>query len=610
MENVAFSEATAIDQASHGKKRCRSDMNSQGTYRDYTLKGTARHSELSWLKEALRAERETLCKLRLELEEERGASMTAADEAMAMINRLQEEKSAVLVESRRYKLAAEERESHNQEAIDILKEALLTKEDDLLALQELLGAYREALMTLGTEQGDHLDNTGYKENLLLLEGPNATTSWIQSGNHATYNENEARAGIQTTSDLHEESECQAYPLYNSAYKYYEQRGYEDCIEGDIFAGTISGKQGDAGFKDMFCERWTPQTTIGFGEELENSKHPQEQTLDEMSDSIFARVQRLEERFEHLKQKQALEYQWVNDAFQSNTVNSDELTLKKRAETDWETSLMSSSKRCVNDVELERLALEGQVYTVNRELDVSKYQNFRIDGRNSAQEPCCSVHHGKASLGCEGVQNNLNAQRAHYKQSAPFSDMVYDDNEAVHDVYEVQSEVKKSPEDSPKDQCLGDNTKQLMPKAGSMNGFIQGDMQRRDRRLMESGLAAPRDHMEAESCTSLLSKLSVNESAAKFKDVHLIVADEDVRQLKSRLEALEDERFYLRQAIDSLKKENKELKVLQELAQQLRELNTDARNEDTREEGKSPFFSFFKGVLSFTGFKRLSMEGAR
>ena len=49
------------------------------------------------LKEALQIERESIRRLQEELDEERNAAASAADEAMAMIARLQEEKAAVLM---------------------------------------------------------------------------------------------------------------------------------------------------------------------------------------------------------------------------------------------------------------------------------------------------------------------------------------------------------------------------------------------------------------------------------------------------------------------------------------------------------------------------------
>ncbi|KAK9671618.1 hypothetical protein RND81_12G042600 [Saponaria officinalis] len=58
---------------------------------------------------------------RCELEQERIAAATAADEAMAMISRLQEEKVLIEMESREYQRILEEKSTYDAEEMDILK---------------------------------------------------------------------------------------------------------------------------------------------------------------------------------------------------------------------------------------------------------------------------------------------------------------------------------------------------------------------------------------------------------------------------------------------------------------------------------------------------------
>jgi hypothetical protein len=55
----------------------------------------------------LQTEREALAAMYLELEKERNASATAANEAMGMIARLQEEKAAVLMEAKQFQRVVE-----------------------------------------------------------------------------------------------------------------------------------------------------------------------------------------------------------------------------------------------------------------------------------------------------------------------------------------------------------------------------------------------------------------------------------------------------------------------------------------------------------------------
>ncbi|GJW05358.1 zein-binding domain-containing protein [Tanacetum coccineum] len=83
------------------------------------------------LKLALKAERKALQDLYSELEEERNASMVAANESMAMINRLQEEKAAMQMEALHYQRMMEEQSEYDQEALQLLNDLMTKKEKEL-----------------------------------------------------------------------------------------------------------------------------------------------------------------------------------------------------------------------------------------------------------------------------------------------------------------------------------------------------------------------------------------------------------------------------------------------------------------------------------------------
>ncbi|KAL2923378.1 Myosin-binding protein 2 [Bienertia sinuspersici] len=85
------------------------------------------------------AARATLCS---ELEQERLAAATAADEAMAMISRLQEEKASVEIEAHQYQRILEEKSVYDAEEMDILKEIIVRRERERLILEKEVEAYR------------------------------------------------------------------------------------------------------------------------------------------------------------------------------------------------------------------------------------------------------------------------------------------------------------------------------------------------------------------------------------------------------------------------------------------------------------------------------------
>lgn len=93
------------------------------------------------LKTALKAERKALNALYTELEEERSASAIAANQSMAMINRLQEEKAAMQMEALQYQRMMEEQSEYDQEALQLLNELMMKREREKQELEKELEVY-------------------------------------------------------------------------------------------------------------------------------------------------------------------------------------------------------------------------------------------------------------------------------------------------------------------------------------------------------------------------------------------------------------------------------------------------------------------------------------
>ncbi|XP_004290209.1 PREDICTED: uncharacterized protein LOC101294522 [Fragaria vesca subsp. vesca] len=110
------------------------------------------------LQGALAKEKAATAALYLELEKERAAAATAADEAMAMIYRLQKDKASTEMEVRQYQRMIEEKFVYDEEEMDVLKEILLTREKENHFLEKEVEAYRQ-MNSLGSEQsyGDSND---------------------------------------------------------------------------------------------------------------------------------------------------------------------------------------------------------------------------------------------------------------------------------------------------------------------------------------------------------------------------------------------------------------------------------------------------------------------
>ncbi|KAG8379023.1 hypothetical protein BUALT_Bualt07G0045100 [Buddleja alternifolia] len=98
---------------------------------------------LTRLKRQVRLDRRSLMALYMELDEERSASAVAANNAMAMITRLQAEKASVQMEALQYQRMMEEQAEYDQEALQVVKDLLFKREEDMKALESELETYRE-----------------------------------------------------------------------------------------------------------------------------------------------------------------------------------------------------------------------------------------------------------------------------------------------------------------------------------------------------------------------------------------------------------------------------------------------------------------------------------
>ncbi|OQU91119.1 hypothetical protein SORBI_3001G119800 [Sorghum bicolor] len=94
------------------------------------------------LKSALASTRKSLKTLYSELENERNAAAIAADETMAMINRLQEQKAAMQMEAIQYQRLMEEQSEYDQEALQRLNELVVKREKEKQDLERELELYR------------------------------------------------------------------------------------------------------------------------------------------------------------------------------------------------------------------------------------------------------------------------------------------------------------------------------------------------------------------------------------------------------------------------------------------------------------------------------------
>lgn len=94
----------------------------------------------------LKSERLVVCGLYIELDEERNASAIAANQAMAMITRLQEDKVALQIESMQNQRMMDEQAEYDKEVLQLLNELVMKLEKDKFELENELEMYKERFM--------------------------------------------------------------------------------------------------------------------------------------------------------------------------------------------------------------------------------------------------------------------------------------------------------------------------------------------------------------------------------------------------------------------------------------------------------------------------------
>ncbi|GBG60683.1 hypothetical protein CBR_g12419 [Chara braunii] len=90
--------------------------------------------------------------LKKELEFERSAAATAAEEAMMMIMRLQKEKAALQMASKQSARVADERQAYDEAELDIMKELLLKREEEKRILEKRIKTYKREVEVFRTER--------------------------------------------------------------------------------------------------------------------------------------------------------------------------------------------------------------------------------------------------------------------------------------------------------------------------------------------------------------------------------------------------------------------------------------------------------------------------
>lgn len=130
-------------------------------------------NECAALREMVASQQQSIQDLSVELEEERNAASSAANEAMSMILRLQREKAEIQMEARQFKRFAEEKMAHDQQEILSMEDLLYKREQAIQSLTCEVQMYKHRMMSYGLTEaeadGDRMGNGTLTRNNSVIE---------------------------------------------------------------------------------------------------------------------------------------------------------------------------------------------------------------------------------------------------------------------------------------------------------------------------------------------------------------------------------------------------------------------------------------------------------
>ncbi|KAJ0988658.1 hypothetical protein J5N97_007014 [Dioscorea zingiberensis] len=163
------------------------------------------------LKTALKSERKALSALYSELEEERSASAIAANQTMAMITRLQEEKAAMQMEALQYQRMMEEQSEYDQEALQLLNELMIKREKEKQELEKELEFYRKKVLLYEARERRINSNTksGTSSASLSAEESDDVSLESNEGDECSYSLHESNQNTPLNAVLSSETDQEA-----------------------------------------------------------------------------------------------------------------------------------------------------------------------------------------------------------------------------------------------------------------------------------------------------------------------------------------------------------------------------------------------------------------
>lgn len=448
-------------------------------------------SAIDRLKRQLELERKSLNNVYTELEEERSASAVAANQAMAMITRLQEEKAQMQMEALQYQRMMEEQAEYDQEALQLLNEVLVKREKEVKDLEKEVELYRKRFHYEATKRR--------KDKRRKSSSENSETHLKTEGNkngeppYEQY-QKEKSSSISSSSEDSDESSSST-----------------DEVEDIIL--------------EQNNQNYTPiESTMNLGGVYEEHK------LDDSLDESMVDLE--EERLSILEQLKSLEERLH--------------TLADDGES---------------EMRLHMLADNGESEVVERQHDVSNLGMLHLQV-NAEPEYYSEYMVGDNRSHCQGTGEDSSIQD---KANGN------DEHLPVWDINDVHDNLKEIFLDNgcQKNVSIGNLDTSTASKAPAARKIGSVKAKRLLPLFEATSFEDESYNTEASYPTNQCNDWRSISMIAR--DNNRVVIEEEVQHLNERLQALEADREFIKHSIKSLRKGDEGMKLLQEIAQHLREL---------------------------------------
>lgn len=602
------------------------------------------------LMEALESERETLAALCRELEQERNSSATAASEALAMISRLQEEKAAVELEARQFQRMVIEKVLYDQEAIEVLQEIIVKREEEKNALEEEIRICREKLDNVLMEERDEaernrrrsfsfpeLDAKGKSIQIFEPEIPSEPVKigatpkvvkeaqrrslgrLLKGSNQILTSEIPLEGMREPVSSINvEESAVIANEICKPKMKIslkgvsIEEDKKESALQlhslrksSDnslpVSVGSVRQQIGKLVVRNdekseetefiSLKRRWSARSSqdgpLDALDKVKEDRRNEEKRL-----SVLEYVWKFEEQLQQQGGKPPIQVTRPKNAGESKSITQSPVQGDSSTMTAGEGN--DSVKELTRDDSLRRRLFregdsmeQGLAETYVEEEEVG-FRNYDLDSK------------------FPGVNDSKVEEEEAYQaymersQECP-SEAVY-----VQDVYEVQNSIVEDPAfvkegvSKSRDSSVEEMHELFSDRLGKPDflNLEEEDTVNMDEPDVDCPSQTAAASQDVEDCKPEWEDL---EGKVRYKELRLssslrrrnskTLVEEEVEQLTERLIALEADRYLMKQRIESLKRENGEMKLLQEIAQQLRELRIMEQKESRLKNAPPPALQF-------------------